>query len=456
MYFRLWRITSQQNRMSSTSNLGGFTTRIRGVIGAWGKGEAQSPAAEGSFDELALELFGLQFEHNPLYREFCVARGVRPGSVAQWTSIPAVPTSAFKEQELSCLRPEGRTAMFCSSGTTGQEPSRHFHTGASLALYEASALTWFGAHFSMPCAEVASAPLTASLSALDGERVPQAGEGVNGIHAPAFRGAGASARRMLILTPPPEQAPHSSLVHMFKTLRRKLGSSDSVYVGKAAKSVPASPKSLDERKSLGSRGRSPSQARCEDGGWALDTEATRECLTDASAVNEPLLVLGTAFSLVHLLDFLAERGLRFALPPGSSAMETGGYKGRSRTMPKAALHTLVSQRLGIPADHIVCEYGMCELSSQAYDCAIPARDEAPPGPRRFRFPPWARVQIISPETGAEVAEGETGLIRIFDLANVWSVMAIQTEDLGVREGEGFTLLGRAASAEPRGCSLMAS
>jgi hypothetical protein len=75
-------------------------------------------------------------------------------------------------------------------------------------------------------------------------------------------------------------------------------------------------------------------------------------------------------------------------------------------------------------------------------------------PRVFHFPPWARVQIISPETGREVDEGETGLIRVYDLANVFSVMAIQTEDLGIRRGNGFELVGRASRTEPRGCSLM--
>jgi len=64
--------------------------------------------------------------------------------------------------------------------------------------------------------------------------------------------------------------------------------------------------------------------------------------------------------------------------------------------------------------------------------------------------------VISPETGELVGEGQTGLIRVFDLANVWSVMAVQTEDLAIRRGSGFELLGRAAEAEPRGCSLMAS
>jgi len=43
---------------------------------------------------------------------------------------------------------------------------------------------------------------------------------------------------------------------------------------------------------------------------------------------------------------------------------------------------------------------------------------------------------------------------VCDLANVRSVMAIQTEDLAVRHGDGFELLGRAELAEPRGCSLL--
>jgi hypothetical protein len=41
----------------------------------------------------------------------------------------------------------------------------------------------------------------------------------------------------------------------------------------------------------------------------------------------------------------------------------------------------------------------------------------------------------------------------YDLANTDSVMALQTEDLGVEVDGGFRVLGRAAGAEPRGCSL---
>jgi hypothetical protein len=34
-------------------------------------------------------------------------------------------------------------------------------------------------------------------------------------------------------------------------------------------------------------------------------------------------------------------------------------------------------------------------------------------------------------------------------------MAIQTEDIGVRVGDGFEVLGRASGAEARGCSMAA-
>ena len=127
-------------------------------------------------------------------------------------------------------------------------------------------------------------------------------------------------------------------------------------------------------------------------------------------------------------------------------METGGYKSRSRSLPKAELHSLITEWLGVPPSQVVCEYGMSELSSQAYDCELGKADRrVRSNSRIFHFPPWARAQVVSPETGREVAEGETGLIRVFDLANVFSVMAIQTEDLAVRRGDGFELIGRAQS-----------
>ena len=202
-----------------------------------------------------------------------------------------------------------------------------------------------------------------------------------------------------------------------------------------------------------------------DGSWTLHFDAVVAALNASLITRRPSLMLGTAFSFVHLLDFLNEHELRFRLPPGSRVMETGGYKNRSRAMPREELHTLITDRLGVPDEHIICEYGMSELSSQAYavtsdEWRVTRNSKSSrhlsPVTCHFQFPPWARVQIISPETGREVADGETGLVRIFDLANVFSVIAVQTEDLGIRRGDGFELIGRAQFAELRGCSLMSA
>ena len=345
-----------------TKEFSNFAARLRLAV----------PCQE-DFNALALELFALQFKHNASYGKFCEARGVSPENISRWNEIPAIPTSAFKELELSCLPPDERTHVFHSSGTTEQKPSRHFHNAESLAVYEASLWPWFAENI-------------------------------------------LSDSRLAILTPPPSLTPNSSLVHMAETVRRKCGADESVFLGKIS----------------------------SDGSWTLDFENALNSLKQIEASGESALIFGTAFSFVHLLDFLAERNLRIKLPSGSRVMETGGYKGRSRSLPKAELHSLITDFLSVSRADIICEYGMSELSSQAYDNSQ----------RVLHFPPWVRVQIIAPETGVEVSDGETGLIRIFDLANVFSVMAVQAEDLGVRRGDGFELIGRAEMAEQRGCSLM--
>ncbi len=334
------------------------------------------PAAdEGEFNRLALALFAFQRKRVPIYGALCERRGAGPESVLDWRQIPAVPTRAFKEYEVSSIPAGERTRVFHSSGTTGQVPSRHFHNAESLSLYEASLLPWFERHF------FATQP---------------------------------APMKMLLLTP--EIAPHSSLVHMLAAVRLHFGTPESTFTGRVE----------------------------ADGAWSLDLETTLAAVREAVGENTPLALLGTAFSFVGLLDHLQAAGKRFALPKGSRVMETGGYKGRSRTLSKTQLRLMISKFLGIPPSHVLAEYGMSELSSQAYDDAAGV----------FHFPPWARVRVLSPETGAEAGEGETGLLRVFDLANIGSVMAVQTEDLAARRGDGFELLGRAPSAEPRGCSLL--
>jgi len=198
----------------------------------------------------------------------------------------------------------------------------------------------------------------------------------------------------------------------------------------------------------------------DENAWALDTDKAHAVLDRATEDGTPLCLLTTAFHCVELISSLQARGRPVSLPKRSRLMETGGYKGRSREVPKQELYDLVTRWIGIEPECVVSEYGMTELSSQAYDGVAQTIERAPgnrpgPGSRAFRFPPWARFEVISTETGRPAGPGEPGLLRVYDLANIRSVLAIQTEDLAVARVGGFELIGRRTGSEPRGCSLMA-
>lgn len=228
--------------------------------------------------------------------------------------------------------------------------------------------------------------------------------------------------RLLLLFPTFADAPGSSLGYMLDHVRARLGTPDSargVVVGR------------------------------------LDVDGTLAELRRAARDGAPLVVLGTAFSFVHLLDAMAERDARVALPPGSRVMETGGYKGRSREVPRDALYGAIATRLGVAPAMIVNEYGMTEMGSQFYDGTLRAALGCPGRPDRVkRPPPWVRSWVVEPsDPTREVSDGATGVLKHLDLVNRGSVCCLLTGDRARRVGDGFEVLGRAAGAELRGCSL---
>ncbi|MDJ0787571.1 MAG: hypothetical protein QNK05_12250, partial [Myxococcota bacterium] len=79
---------------------------------------------------------------------------------------------------------------------------------------------------------------------------------------------------MQVLAPSPEELPDSSLSHMFGVVMRRRGTPESGFRVRAGE---------------------------------LEVEATLDAIAPTSA--HPLLLCGTAFAFVHLLDALAERGL---------------------------------------------------------------------------------------------------------------------------------------------------
>jgi hypothetical protein len=216
----------------------------------------------------------------------------------------------------------------------------------------------------------------------------------------------------IILTPTPEASPHSSLSHMMGVLTQHWSDTPTTW------------------------GIRP------DG--SLSFERILHTLQNATSSNEPGAMLGTALAFLHFFDRLPDS---YALPQGSWAMETGGYKGSQRQLEKADLYQLFEQKLHLLQDAIINEYSMTELSSQCYTIGLN---------RPHTAPPWTRIRVIDPTTGADAQLGSPGHLVFYDLANLYSVMAIRTQDLAIAHNDqSFTLLGRDPSALPRGCSRAA-
>jgi Acyl-protein synthetase, LuxE len=221
--------------------------------------------------------------------------------------------------------------------------------------------------------------------------------------------------RYAMLVPDPRERPHSSLGYMMATVARERGDGhEGWYLRDDALDV----------------------ARL-----SADAERAR---TDGAAV----CIATTAFALVALLDELEAGGRRLPLPAGSRVMETGGFKGRTRVVGREELYARAAAAFAIDESAIVAEYGMTELSSQYYDSPA-SRWSA----QRIKIPvPWLRPVIVD-VNGAPLPDGIVGAIRHVDCANRSSVVAIQTEDLGVITPNGLLLLGREEGAALRGCSL---
>jgi hypothetical protein len=179
-----------------------------------------------------------------------------------------------------------------------------------------------------------------------------------------------------------------------------------------------------------------------------------EKLRTVEQMGKPCVLFGTAFAWVHFFDTTPER---FALPPGTRIVETGGFKGRSREVERDELYNLFTERLGVVPTHCVSEYGMSEMASQFYDSTLVDHMNGVTRPVRKLAAPTIRTRIMNPVTGKECEPGEPGLLLHVDIGNLNSVLAIQTEDMGVQaeDGDGFVLLGRAPGAILRGCSLTA-
>jgi hypothetical protein len=173
----------------------------------------------------------------------------------------------------------------------------------------------------------------------------------------------------------------------------------------------------------------------ESSGYYYDLkklEAVRKNLPSGKKV----ILIGVSYALS---DF-AENGTDLS---GWTIMETGGMKGRKRELVRNELHEILQNGFNISAVH--SEYGMTELLSQAYSQAGGI----------FSTPPWMKVSCREVNDPFSDSNGRTGVLKVIDLANIYSCSFVETEDLGIIHADGrFEVLGRLDNTEVRGCNLL--
>ena len=177
-------------------------------------------------------------------------------------------------------------------------------------------------------------------------------------------------------------------------------------------------------------------ARCGSGGFYLDEY--EKLLSDMAADPKPKILLGVSYALWDLAEQYAPK------LENTVVMETGGMKGRREELPKAEFHKILTSAFGVEKIH--SEYGMAELTSQAYSS----------GDGVFYAPQWMRVLARDVNNPLKVLpQGSRGALNIIDLANLSSCAFIATQDVGRTYEDGaFMVEGRLSGAEVRGCNLL--
>ncbi len=342
-----------------------------------------------SFDRLALEVFRHQFEAVGAYRRYCEERGVDPGAVRMVDDVPAVSNVAFKYAELA-IDGAARSAEAANFLTSGTTQGRERR-----------------GHHIVARPEIYRASAIAHLRTMLFPDV----------------------RRMAILAmhPTADAMPESSLAAMISWCVEEFGTR--AHLAAASR----------ER---------------------IDVEAATGFLADAEARREPVCAMGTTAAFAALFSKLRSGGVKLRLAPGSRMMDTGGAKGQAVPMQAAEVIEQAGKLLAIAPAMVVNEYGMTELCSQLYDATAfncPGVSNANTQENtkdRFKIPPpWLRVTARDPVTLKPMPDGEIGLLTFFDLANVGSVSAVMTEDLGWVERGRVRVLGRANGGLARGCAL---
>ena len=176
--------------------------------------------------------------------------------------------------------------------------------------------------------------------------------------------------------------------------------------------------------------------RAGSGGFYLNDY--ERLIEDMERDPKPKILLGVSYALWDVAEQYAPK-LKDTI-----IMETGGMKGRRKELSKSELHDILCRGFGVESIH--SEYGMAELTSQAYS----------KGGGIFETPRWMHILVRDVNDPLDhTPQGMRGGIDVIDLANLTSCAFIRTQDIGRKLDERrFVLEGRIAGSDIRGCNLL--
>ncbi|MFT3680607.1 MAG: acyl transferase [Ferruginibacter sp.] len=104
-------------------------------------------ARQEDFNNISIEVFRFQYEHNKVYRQYCDTLKTAPAGVEEISQIPFLPISFFKTHTIKTMEFDAE-AIFESSGTTQTINSKHFIK--ELSVYKESFLKAFDLFYGDP------------------------------------------------------------------------------------------------------------------------------------------------------------------------------------------------------------------------------------------------------------------------------------------------------------------
>lgn len=218
--------------------------------------------------------------------------------------------------------------------------------------------------------------------------------------------------RILILAPSPEMAPSMGMAIGMEETRRHFGTANSRFL-------------------------------LSHGG--IDVAGLVGALAESEASGVPVAMIGSTSAFVYFFNACRQRGVSFHLPAGSRIGDGGGYRGRFGEVTQEDYFALAREVLDIPASHCVNVLGMAESATNYFDDTLRRAVTGNENTRRMRrCPPWTRTLAVSLDGLAMLPPGEVGLLRHYDLVNLPTVLAVQTDNLGYTDDAGdFQIVGRA-------------